>query len=135
MIEKIDRVSVKRFISNLLSQKDIRKLVVHIALIAIVVGHALIIVGNITAFLILPLLAPWYIALPLMSYIGLLTFSKVLDCPMTKLENSMRRRMDLPEIKGFIGHYAIKPLKRTQIRRRKAKEKQTENFDSYGMYK
>ncbi len=99
---------------------------------AIVVGHWFIIVGNTLAFFLLPFFSPWYIALPVMSYIALLCFSKVLDCPITKLENKIRKRMNLPEIKGFMGHYMIKPYKKAALKR---KRKPKDGFDSYGMYR
>lgn len=75
----------------------------------VVVMHWVLIFGNIIAFWILPFYTSWYIALPLMSYIGLLTFSRVLDCPMTKFENRIRKNLGMPEVKGFIGHYLIRP--------------------------
>lgn len=87
----------------------------------VVVAHWAIIFGNVTAFCLLPFYASWYVALPVMSYIGLLTFSRVLDCPLTRLENRIRRDLNLPEVKGFIGHYLIKPYVRFKRSRRKKK--------------
>jgi len=86
-----------------------------------VISHWTLIFGNITAFVILPFFTSWYIALPLMSYIGLLTFSRVLDCPLTRFENKLRRSLNMPEVKGFIGYYLIKPYVRYRrsIRKRK----------------
>lgn len=89
-----------------------------VALVAVVIFHWLVIFGNVSAFFVLPFYSPWYIALPIMSYIGLLTFSRVLDCPITKLENIIRKRMGLPEITGFLKQYLFKPLKRAKIRRK-----------------
>lgn len=108
------------------------KLILKALLAFIVTAHWVIIVGNTLAFFLLPFFAPWYVAMPVMSYIGLLTFSKVLDCPITKLENRIRKRIRMPEIKGFIGHYMIKPIKRAKIRKRLNKP---EEYDSYGMYR
>ncbi len=85
----------------------------------IVILHCTLIFGNITAFAILPFFTSWYIALPLMSYIGLLTFSRVLDCPLTRFENKLRRSLEIPEIKGFIGHYLVKPYVRYKRSKRK----------------
>jgi hypothetical protein len=83
------------------------------ALLAFVIcSHWAIIIGNVTAFAILPFYASWYVALPLMSYIGLLTFSRVLDCPLTRFENKVRTKLGLVEVKGFISFYAIKPYAR-----------------------
>lgn len=88
----------------------------------LVAGHWIVIVGNLSAFFILPFATSWYVALPIMSYIGLLTFSRVLDCPLTRLENKIRKQLGMPEIKGFISHYLIKPYVRNRRKRRKAIE-------------
>ena len=50
---------------------------------------------------------PW-VSLPLLAWILYLGFSKVLDCPFTRLENYLRRKLDLPEIKTFLKHYYLK---------------------------
>ena len=47
---------------------------------------------------------PW-VSLPLLAWILYLGFSKVLDCPFTRLENWIRRKLGLPEIKTFLKHY------------------------------
>ena len=39
-------------------------------------------------------------------------FSRVLDCPWTRLENQFRSRLGKPEIGGFISHYIKQPLRR-----------------------
>ena len=116
-------------------EENKRELALKTTLYFIIIGHWLVIIGNLLAFFLLPFLSPWYIALPIMSYIGLLTFSRVLDCPMTKLENTIRQQMNLPEIKGFIGHYMLKPLKRAQVKKRIARRHKRDGYDSYGMYR
>ena len=40
-----------------------------------------------------------------------LAFSRVLDCPWTRLENQYRSRLGKPEIGGFISHYIKKPFR------------------------
>ena len=50
---------------------------------------------------------PW-VSLPLVGWIMYLGFSKVLDCPYTILENYLRRKLNLPEIKPFLKHYYLK---------------------------
>ena len=55
---------------------------------------------------------PFYISIPLCSWIMHLSFSRVLDCPWTRLENQYRSRLGKPEIGGFISHYIKKPLRR-----------------------
>jgi len=37
-----------------------------------------------------------------------LAFSRVLDCPWTRLENYYRQKCGKPKIRTFIGHYIIK---------------------------
>lgn len=84
----------------------------------VVTLHWALIIGNIASFIVLPFLASWYVALPLMSYIGLLTFSRVLDCPVTRFENKLRRELGMPEIRGFIGHYMLKPYVKYKRKRK-----------------
>ena len=55
---------------------------------------------------------PFYIALPICAWIMHLTFSRVLDCPWTRFENYYRRKCGKSEIKTFIGHYIVKPLRK-----------------------
>jgi len=51
---------------------------------------------------------PPCVSLPLLAWILYLGFSKVLDCPFTRLENYLRRKLNLPEIKTFLKHYYLK---------------------------
>tara|TARA_R100000306_G_C4377683_1_gene142714 strand:- start:2994 stop:3260 length:267 start_codon:yes stop_codon:yes gene_type:complete len=78
--------------------------------ILLVIFHMFIIIGNAVSFFIAPFLAPWYISLPICSFIFLITFSKEIKCPLTNWENNMRASMGKKQIGGFIGHYVIKPL-------------------------
>jgi hypothetical protein len=77
----------------------------------IVVGHAAVILGNIVAIFILPFREVWYVALPIITLLINLMFGAT-DCPLTRLENRVRRRLGMKEIKYFVGHYLIWPLKR-----------------------
>jgi hypothetical protein len=90
-------------------------------LMAVVILHWAVVFGNFTAFLILAYEGftpsqnpPWYIGLPLCTFIGVVTFSRVIDCPMTRYENKIRKRLGKPTIGGFIKHYLIKPYARTK---------------------
>ena len=47
---------------------------------------------------------PFYISLPLCSWIMHLALSRVLDCPWTRFENIYRSKVGKPEIGGFISH-------------------------------
>ena len=82
-----------------------------IAWMILVIFHIGVVFGNAAAFVSLPFLTPWYIALPMCSFICLITFSRELRCPLTNLENSMRKKMGKKEIRGFIGHYMWRPMK------------------------
>tara|TARA_Y100001951_G_scaffold84804_1_gene74409 strand:+ start:60 stop:464 length:405 start_codon:yes stop_codon:yes gene_type:complete len=78
---------------------------------AIVALHMFVIIGNVLAFFISPFLAPWYEALPICSFILLISFSQELKCPLTRLENSIRVKLGKKRIGGFIGHYFLRPVK------------------------
>ena len=54
---------------------------------------------------------PIWISLPLCAWIMHLTFNR-LECPYTKLENYLRRKLGLQEITTFISHYYKKPYHR-----------------------
>ena len=56
----------------------------------------------------------------------LISFSRVLDCPMTRFENKMRVQLGKPTIKGFIGHYFLKPYVRRKVRKAREKRKTKE---------
>ena len=97
-----------------------------VKLLIVVLIHWAVVFGNFFAFFILAYQGltpaqnpPWYIALPLCTFIALVTFSRVLDCPMTRYENKIRKRLDKPLIGGFIKHYFIKPYVRTKRKIRK----------------
>tara|TARA_Y100000593_G_scaffold22677_2_gene45157 strand:+ start:11420 stop:11704 length:285 start_codon:yes stop_codon:yes gene_type:complete len=85
-----------------------------IALAALVVFHSYIVVANVLAFFVVPFVEPWYVAVPIMSVVLLLVFSKVLDCPLTNLENHIRKKLGMKRIGGFVGHYFIKPIRRSR---------------------
>ena len=78
----------------------------------VVMLHICIAFGNILAFFIAPFLAPWYEALPICSFVLLISFSQELKCPLTRLENWIRVKLGKKRIGGFIGHYFLKPVKR-----------------------
>ena len=78
---------------------------------ALVVTHYVLVLSVGLAFVLLPFLAPWYIALPLMTFIVFFASNRV-ECQLTNLENIIRKRLGLRRISGFIGHYMIKPLRK-----------------------
>ena len=54
---------------------------------------------------------PIWISLPLSAWIMHLALNR-LDCPYTRLENRLRRKLGLGEISTFISHYYKKPYYR-----------------------
>ena len=81
-------------------------------LCCVVAFHGGMVWANLFAFFVVPFLEPWYVAAPIMSLVLLLTFSKVLDCPLTTLENHYRKRLGMKRIGGFVGHYFLKPIRK-----------------------
>jgi len=81
------------------------------AWMVLVVFHMMVVLGNVASFFTVPFLTPWYIALPICSFILLVTFSPM-RCPLTALENNLRKRMGKKPIGGFIGHYILRPIKK-----------------------
>jgi len=78
---------------------------------SVVTLHILVVLGNALAFFITPFLAPWYEALPICSFILLISFSQELKCPLTRLENSIRVKLGKKRIGGFVGHYFVRPVR------------------------
>ena len=63
------------------------------------------------SFPLLFIIEPIWVALPLFSWMLHLGFNRV-DCPYTRLENNLRRKLGLEEISTFISHYYKKPYYR-----------------------
>ena len=78
----------------------------------IVTVHILVCIGNVISFFVLPFIEPPWIVLPCCSLIFFLSFQKEVQCPLTRLENIYRRKLGLPTIKGFVGHYFVSPLRK-----------------------
>jgi hypothetical protein len=86
------------------------------SLCVLVLFHAGIIVTNTLAFFVLPFAADWFVAVPCMSAVLFLTFARGITCPLTDLENNLRKRVGMKRIGGFMGHYFIKPWRRSWAR-------------------
>lgn len=80
------------------------------AFYTLVIVHIGIVLAFITSFFVLPILAPWYIAVPCMTFIWFFSTTQV-NCQLTNLENIMRRRLGLRRIGGFMGFYFLRPVK------------------------
>jgi hypothetical protein len=72
----------------------------------IVAVHMLAVIFNLIAFIILPFVTPWYVSLPIDTFLANLVFSNW-NCPLTQLENSVRIKIGKPKIRAFIKHYLI----------------------------
>jgi hypothetical protein len=73
----------------------------------VVITHHLAFWGFIASVPLLIIKEPPWVSLPLLAWIMYLGFSRILDCPYTRLENWIRRKIGLPEIKTFIKHYYL----------------------------
>lgn len=83
-------------------------------LILLVLGHLALLVANVAAFFVLPIMVwqskvQWYVAIPVMSFIWFFSTTRV-ECRLTQLENYIRRQLGLKRIGGFLGHYIKKPI-------------------------
>lgn len=81
-------------------------------LYVLIVFHMIIVLMNLSAFFVLPFFEQWYIALPIMTLIFNISFAKWWKCPLTDLENKIRKDLHMQEIRGFVGHYLIKPMRK-----------------------
>lgn len=77
---------------------------------SLVIFHIFLVITVILSFFILPFLAPWYIAVPCMTFVWFFSTTRV-DCQLTNLENIMRKRLEMKRIGGFVGFYFLKPCK------------------------
>tara|TARA_R100000306_G_scaffold62289_1_gene68232 strand:+ start:2818 stop:3084 length:267 start_codon:yes stop_codon:yes gene_type:complete len=78
----------------------------------LVIFHMWVVIGNLCSFFVVPFLTPWYIALPICSFIFLVSFSKEIKCPLTNWENAIRMKLGKKKIGGFIGYYVVKPIRK-----------------------
>tara|TARA_B100000809_G_C15020606_1_gene488297 strand:- start:662 stop:1114 length:453 start_codon:yes stop_codon:yes gene_type:complete len=77
----------------------------------IVTLHIAVIVINLLAFFILPFLYPIWVWMPINSFILTVMFQRE-QCPLTRLENTVRVAIGRKKIGGFIGHYFVKPFRK-----------------------
>lgn len=82
---------------------------------AVVTFHMAVVIFNILALFIVPFLQPWYIALPIDTLIVNLMFSSV-PCPLTRLESKIRKKLGMPEVRFFVGHYIVFPLRKILVK-------------------
>lgn len=77
----------------------------------LIVFHAIVVIANLTILFVIPFLAPVYISIPIDTLIVNLMFSPT-PCPLTRLESSLRVKLGMPQIKHFVGHYFLSPIRK-----------------------
>jgi hypothetical protein len=81
-----------------------------ILLILVVIFHIFVVIFNLLAIPYLCIYEPWYVSLPLISFLLRLALVER-ECPLTYLENMIRSKLGMKRIGTFIGHYIIKYLR------------------------
>lgn len=85
-------------------------------LVFVVTLHILVCIVNTVAFLVLPftwLIMGWpfwytvLLVVPVMSALMRVAFDRE-QCPLTKWENALRRKLGMREVGGFVSYYFIK---------------------------
>lgn len=79
-------------------------------LYVLVAIHWVLVVAMILSFCLLPFLAEWFIAVPLMAFIVFFSTNRV-TCKCTEFENYLRGKLGLKPIGGFVSHYFVRPIK------------------------
>ena len=85
----------------------------HLYLHFLVLIHWIVVLGNLGAIVVLPILCltgdvAWYIVFPLMTWLSVSACTRI-DCPLTRYENKIRRKLNKPAVDGFIKHYFFTP--------------------------
>ena len=76
-------------------------------LVLLVIVHLAVVFLNFSAMIVIWFYAPWYIALPVFSFLfRLATVER--ECPLTIVENWLRDKLGMKRINTFIGHYIVK---------------------------
>lgn len=79
----------------------------HIALYTTVIAHYLLFGGLLASIPFVLIYEPWYVSIPIVSWLINIGSLRGLRCPLTELENYLRRKIGLPEIKGFVSKYIL----------------------------
>jgi len=70
----------------------------------LIITHSAIVIGNLVALVILPFMTPWYIWIPLTTFIVRMIFDEN-PCPASHLENHIRGKIGKNLISGFVSFY------------------------------
>lgn len=71
-------------------------------------SHILLFIMLLASLIVLPILTPWYIFIPLGTWIVRLPYVEGI-CPLTSLESSLRVKLGQPPIKSFIKQNILRP--------------------------
>lgn len=83
-----------------------------LTLLIVIASHMTLVVCMPISFLMLCIYSPWYVALPICTFIVRLLLERNVSCPITTIENYLREKLSLNKIGGFVGHYFKKPFKK-----------------------
>ncbi len=77
-----------------------------ILLVGIIAFHYLVFVSFILTVALSITILPWYVAISISSLIARVVVSRG-ECPLTVLENVIRKKLDLQTSKGFLKEYIL----------------------------
>ena len=89
----------------------IKTIFYRICLSGVIISHHIALWVIATSVPLVIIKEPIWISLPIISWIMHLGLNR-LDCPYTRLENSLRKKLNIKEITTFISHYYKKPYHR-----------------------
>jgi Protein of Unknown function (DUF2784) len=78
-----------------------------IILYSVVGTHYILFLGLLLAMPFLIVHEPWYVSLPIVSWLINIGSLRGLKCPLTTLENYLRRQLGMVEIRGFVSAHIL----------------------------
>lgn len=78
----------------------------HIALYTTVIAHYVLFFALLASIPLLLVLEPWYVSIPVVVWLVNLVTLPV-RCPLTTLENTIRLKIGLPKINGFVSKHIL----------------------------
>jgi hypothetical protein len=98
-------------------ESDMNRQMLRAALVTLVLCHLGLVFVNLAAMALLPFYQSWVVVVPLETFLILQVCTNSFDCPLTKIENSLRQTLGMPRIRGFVGHYMLSPSRKALRRR------------------